>query len=55
MNKFDYLLSTRKTVDGDDEDDSDSDSDDDDDQPKWIGVKNKLDTHSIDDYFKEVG
>lgn len=53
MKKVDYLLSTRKRVDRDDGCDSDSDSDDDGDQ--WIGVRNKFDENSVDEYFRTMG
>ena len=48
IGKLDYLLSTRKAVCSDDDDD-------DRDTEKWMGVKNKVNVHCIDKYYREVG
>mmetsp|Transcript_22801 Transcript_22801/g.49301 ORF Transcript_22801/g.49301 Transcript_22801/m.49301 type:complete len:161 (-) Transcript_22801:1616-2098(-) len=53
MNKVDYLLSIRKAIDRDG--DSDTEGLNGGNYKRWIGVKNKLDKHSVDAYFKEVG
>lgn len=48
MNEADYLLSARKAVPRDDDDEADR-------RERWIGVRNRLGTRSVDDYFRKVG